>query len=61
MALMGLPGTDLNQLRKQAKDWLRRVAPATRRPSPCCGSCIHMARNSLPTQAGCGWRTPSSR
>ncbi len=24
MALMGLPGTDLDQLRKQAKDWLRR-------------------------------------
>src|SRR5918999_5456853 len=24
MAAMGLPGTDLDQLRKQAKDWLRR-------------------------------------
>ena len=24
MAVMGLPGTDLDQLRKQAKDWLRR-------------------------------------
>ena len=24
MAVMGLPGTDLGQLRKQAKDWLRR-------------------------------------
>jgi hypothetical protein len=24
MAAMGLPGTDLNQLRRQAKDWLRR-------------------------------------
>ena len=60
--LMGLPGTDLDQLRRQAKDWLRRGRsgdPEAIRPAAPVAPARRRARRR--SRAGCGWPTPSSR
>ena len=58
---MGLPGTDLEQFKKQAKDWLRKG----RRGDP---EALDLLRHYHPRGAeladdpdGCGWPTRSSR
>ena len=57
----GLPGTDLGQLRRLAKLWLRRGAGRrSRGPGSACGAGIHGARSSPLGPRSSDWRTPSS-